>query len=46
MQDIVLMPKCLFKGWGHYHDLYVKEGGLWKIKSTRCTRLHTEETWL
>ena len=46
MQDIVLMPNCHFKGWGHYHDHYVKEDGLWKIRSTRATRLYTEETWL
>ena len=46
MQDIVLMPKCHFKGWGHYHDHYIKNNGLWKIKATRTTRLHTEEVWL
>jgi hypothetical protein len=46
MQDIVLMPNCHFKGWGHYHDCYVKEDEIWKIKSSRCTRLCIEETWL
>jgi hypothetical protein len=46
LHDIVLMPKCRFKGWGHYHDVYVKEDGHWKIRSTRATRLHIEETWL
>lgn len=27
---------------GFYHDEYVKEGGEWKIKSTKMTRIFTE----
>lgn len=43
--DDVRLPNCHFKGWGHYHDSYVKEDGAWKIKSSRVTRIHTEEIW-
>lgn len=43
--DDVRLPQCHFKGWGHYHDHYLKEDGVWKIKSSRATRIHTEEVW-
>jgi SnoaL-like protein len=46
MHDLVKMPKCVFEGWGHYHDHYVKEHGVWMIKASRVTRIHTEEQWL
>jgi hypothetical protein len=46
MHDLVRMPSCVFEGWGHYHDQYVKEQGVWRIKASRVTRLHTEEQWL
>ena len=46
MHDLVKMPNCVFEGWGHYHDRYVKEQGVWRIKASRVTRLHTEEQWL
>jgi hypothetical protein len=46
MHDLVKMPKCVFEGWGHYQDEYVKQQGVWLIKSSRVTRLHTEEQWL
>ena len=45
MFDYVRLPTCAFKGWGHYHEQYVKEAGEWKIKSIHLTRLHIEETW-
>jgi hypothetical protein len=45
MHDLVKMPNCVFEGWGHYHDQYVKEQGVWRIKASRVTRLHTEEQW-
>jgi len=45
MHDLVKMPGCVFEGWGHYHDQYVKEQGEWRIKASRVTRLHTEEQW-
>jgi len=46
MHDLVKMPHCIFEGWGHYHDRYVKEQGVWMIKASRVTRIHTEEQWL
>jgi hypothetical protein len=46
MYDQVRLPTCIFEGWGHYHEEYVKENGEWKIKSIHLTRLHTEENWI
>jgi hypothetical protein len=46
MFDYVRLPSCNFKGWGHYHEQYVKEGKNWKIKKIHLTRLHTEESWV
>ena len=34
MHDLVKMPNCVFEGWGHYHDRYVKEQGVWRIKES------------
>ena len=44
--DHVQFSTCNFKGWGHYHDDYVKIDGQWKLKKTRVTRVLTEEEWL
>lgn len=46
MFDNVRLPTCNFRGWGHYHDDFVKEDGQWKIKKIYLTRLHTEEEWV
>lgn len=46
MFDYVMLPTCHFKGWGHYHEEYIKEGAAWKIKKIHLTRLHTSETFL
>ncbi len=46
MFDYVRLPTCHFKGWGHYHEDYVKQNGVWKIKKIHLTRLHTEEIWV
>lgn len=45
MWDYIRSPRGTFQGWGHYHEDYVKEGGEWKIKRIKLTRLHTQETW-
>ncbi|MEP5566344.1 MAG: nuclear transport factor 2 family protein [Halioglobus sp.] len=39
MEDIVTLPDVSLQGWGHYHDHYRKEGGEWKIASTKLTRI-------
>ena len=46
MFDYVRLPTCHFKGWGHYHEDYVKINGAWKLKKIYLTRLHTEEIWV
>ncbi len=46
MFDYLRLPTRIFKGWGHYHDDYIKEDGRWRIKKTHLTRLHTEEELL
>jgi len=46
MFDYVRLPTCHFKGWGHYHEEYVKQNGAWKLKKIHLTRLHTEEIWV
>lgn len=46
MFDGVYLPTCHFKGWGHYHNDFVKQDGQWKIKKIYLTRLRTEEVWL
>ena len=45
MVDYLLFPKFTFKGYGHYDEDYVKEGGQWKIKRILLTRLHCELEW-
>jgi hypothetical protein len=46
MHDWVQMPTSEFKGWGHYHERYVKVDGVWKIKYSRTTRLRTWEIFI
>ncbi|QYC09285.1 nuclear transport factor 2 family protein [Brevundimonas nasdae] len=46
MHDWVQLPSCNFKGWGHYHQEYVKVDGAWKIQRSHTTRLRVEEEWL
>jgi hypothetical protein len=40
MMDLVLLGPG-FRGYGHYHEEYVKRGGRWQIRRLRLTRLHT-----
>ena len=42
--DYVELPAFTLKGYGHYHDEYVKQAGRWRIKSTRLTRLRCDVT--
>ncbi len=46
LHDLLIAPHCIFRGWGHYHDDYVKVGGSWKIRKSVVTRIRVEETWL
>ena len=46
MFDYVRLPTCNFKGWGHYHEVYVRSSEGWKIEKIHLTRLHTEEEWV
>lgn len=46
VHDTLYFPTCIFNGWGHYHEHYVKIGASWKLSKTQVTRLHTEEQWL
>ena len=42
MDDIVQMPGMHLRGWGHYHERYRREAGVWRICYIRLTRLHSE----
>ena len=46
MHDVVMLPNCIFEGWGHYHDQYVKVAGVWKLSKSHTTRIRSEERWL
>lgn len=45
MHDVVMLPTCTFRGWGHYHEEYEKRDGQWKIRKSKVTRLRVEEEW-
>jgi hypothetical protein len=45
MFDYLRLPNCIFKGYGHYEEEYVKEASGWKIKSILLTRLHCDIQW-
>lgn len=44
MFDYVQFPNGILKGYGHYHEEYIKEDGQWKIKSLKLTRLRADWT--
>lgn len=37
-------PRIRLRGLGHYHNTFVKEGGEWKIKTLRLTRVNVQIT--
>jgi SnoaL-like domain len=45
MFDYLRLPTCIFKGYGHYEEEYVKETSGWKIKTVVLTRLHCDIQW-
>jgi hypothetical protein len=46
LHDYLVAPHCILRGWGHYHDDYIKIDGDWKIQNSVVTRIRVEETWL
>lgn len=42
MMDFVDIPGACFKGYGHYHDKYRKEGDTWRIAEVRLSRLRVD----
>ena len=44
MEDRVIWPEKVLHGWGHYHETYTCEDGVWKILHSTLTRLHVEWT--
>ncbi len=44
MQDRVIFDAARpsLVGYGHYHDSYVRQGGVWKIAALKLTRLHID----
>ena len=45
MTDYLRLPNCIYKGYGHYEETYVKEKDGWKMKTILLTRLHCEIQW-
>ena len=45
MRDYLRFDTCIFVGYGHYHEDYVKSDGVWRIQRTHLTRLFVEEDW-
>jgi hypothetical protein len=44
MYDFVDMPQLVLHGWGHYHEEYAQQGGAWRIRRSRLTRLRLDIT--
>lgn len=47
MFDYVTLPRKdgstrVLRGWGHYHEEYVRTARGWRIRSTTLTRLHVD----
>jgi len=37
-------PPSELRGYGHYHEEYVREGGVWRIRRLVLTRLRTDRS--
>lgn len=46
IHDLVKSPVCIFNGYGHIHQQYVKVDGEWKITRSHTSRTFVEEEWL
>ena len=46
LHDLVRLPTCVFNGYGHIHQDYVKVDGQWKITKSHTSRLFVDEQWL
>lgn len=45
MEDLLQFPDgTSMRGYGHYHETYRKEGGAWRIASSKLTRLRVDHT--
>ena len=43
MEDVLQWPDGgTLRGYGHYHETYLKAGGAWRIATLRLTRLHMD----
>jgi hypothetical protein len=43
LEDVVrLLPGVNLRGYGHYHETYVKLDGQWKFQSSKLTRLRED----
>ncbi|MFC5744476.1 nuclear transport factor 2 family protein [Actinomadura rugatobispora] len=44
MKDMLRWPDgSEMHGYGHYHETYVKAGGVWRISSSKVTRLRVDD---
>jgi hypothetical protein len=43
LEDVVrLLPGVNLRGYGHYHETYIKVDGQWKFQSSKLTRLRED----
>lgn len=42
MDDFVDLPQLVLRGYGHYHEEYVRLDGEWRIRRSRLTRLRLD----
>jgi hypothetical protein len=46
LHDLVKTKACIFNGYGHIHQDYVKVDGEWKVTRSHTSRLFVDEQWL